>query len=161
MNVVEQPILSYAGFWIRLWANIIDSVLLCVILFPVLIGIYGTDYLTSSTLSHGPLDFLLSWVFPAVATILFWKFKQATPGKMAVGARVVDARTGQSASTGQLIGRYIGYYPSTFALFMGFVWIGIDKRKQGWHDMLASTVVVRSPRRQPAPVHFDEPPTAP
>jgi uncharacterized RDD family membrane protein YckC len=156
MNVVEEPTLSYAGFWIRLWANLIDSILILMIIFPVLIGIYGMDYLTSSQMSHGVLDFMLSWVFPAVATILFWKFKGATPGKMAIGARIVDARTGQPASTAQLIGRYIGYYPSMLALCMGYVWIGIDKRKQGWHDMLASTVVIRRPSR-PLPVQFDVP----
>jgi uncharacterized RDD family membrane protein YckC len=66
---------------------------------------------------------------------------------MAVGARIVDARTGGRPSTGQLIGRYFAYYVSILPLMLGFIWVAFDARKQGWHDKLANTVVVRATRR--------------
>ena len=67
------------------------------------------------------MGFLLSWVFPAVAVVLFWVAKQATLGKMAIGATIVDANTGNAPGTGQLIGRYLGYYVSMIPLFLGFL----------------------------------------
>jgi uncharacterized RDD family membrane protein YckC len=56
----------------------------------------------------------------------------------------VDEKTGGKPSTGQLIGRYLGYYVSILPLMLGIIWVGIDKRKQGFHDKLAGTLVVRS-----------------
>jgi len=90
-----------------------------------------------------------------MAVITFWLMKQATPGKMAVSARIVDAATGNPASTGQLIGRYFGYFVSFIPLGLGILWVAFDKRKQGWHDKLAGTVVVRNSHRGPEPVKFD------
>jgi uncharacterized RDD family membrane protein YckC len=72
---------------------------------------------------------------------------------MAISATIVDANTGKRPTTGQFIGRYLAYYVSMIPLFLGFFWIGIDARKQGWHDKLAGTVVVR-PRRGASTVHF-------
>ena len=81
---------------------------------------------------------------PAIAVILFWIYRQATPGKMAIGAKIVDAKTGGKPSTGQLIGRYLAYYVSIIPLFLGIIWVGIDARKQGFHDKLAGTLVIRA-----------------
>jgi uncharacterized RDD family membrane protein YckC len=71
---------------------------------------------------------------------------------MAIGARIVDAATGGKPTTGQLIGRYLAYYVSTLPFLIGFIWVGIDQRKRGFHDMLAGTVVVRA--RGPKAVKF-------
>jgi uncharacterized RDD family membrane protein YckC len=65
---------------------------------------------------------------------------------MAIGARIVDAKTGGKPATSQLVIRYLGYYVSTIPLFLGLIWVGFDPRKQGWHDKLAGTVVVRPSR---------------
>lgn len=145
--------LEYVGFWLRLWASIIDTVLMLVIIAPVVSWIYGADYWISGEIIQGPADFLITWVLPAVAVVLFWIYRQATPGKMAIGARIVDATTGDKPSTGQLIGRYFAYYVSTLPLLIGFIWVGIDKRKRGFHDLLAQTVVVRT--KGPKAVKFD------
>lgn len=153
-NGVER--VAYAGFWIRLWASVIDSVLACMIILPILFRVYGRDYLDATSFIQGPTDFLLNWVFPALATVLFWTYRQATPGKLAIRARVVDAQTGQKPSTGQLIGRYFGYYLSTIPFLLGFFWVAFDERKQGWHDKLAGTVVVRVVGAGYQPVTFDE-----
>lgn len=136
----------YAGFWTRVVAAIVDTLVWAVIGVPILWAAYGPQTFESDKFVEGPVDFLVSWVFPAVATILFWVYKQATPGKMAIGARVVDARTGAPASTGQYVGRYFAYFISAIPLGLGFLWVAWDARKQGWHDKLAGTVVVRRRR---------------
>ena len=136
--------LEYVGFWARVGASIIDTILMLVIVAPLLTWIYGAEYWVTERYIVGPADVLLNWVLPAIAVILFWIYRQATPGKMAIHARIVDAKTGGKPSTGQLIGRYLGYYVSVIPLMLGIIWVGIDKRKQGWHDKLAGTLVVRA-----------------
>ena len=145
---------EYVGFWARVGASVIDSILMFIIIWPVVTAVYGTGYWLDTAFIKGPVDFLLNWVFPAVAVILFWIAKQATPGKMAISARIVDAETGKAPSNGQLIVRYLGYYVSMFPLFLGIVWVAFDPRKQGWHDKIAGTVVVRPKFRGPQPVVF-------
>jgi uncharacterized RDD family membrane protein YckC len=152
---VQNSDLEYAGFWIRAWASVIDSVLVCIIVYPVLTGIYGWGYWGADGLVQGPLDFLVSWIGPAIAIVLFWVARQATPGKMAISARIVDAKTGAKPSAGQLVVRYLGYYVSMIPLFLGILWIAFDPRKQGWHDKLAGTVVVRKRSKATAPVRFE------
>lgn len=138
--------LEYVGFWARTGAAVIDSILMLLIIVPAIYWIYGPQYFETPEAIAGPADVLLNWVFPAIAVILFWVYRQATPGKMVVGARIVDAITAQPPSKGQLIGRYVGYYVSMIPLLLGIIWIAFDARKQGWHDKLAGTVVVRRRR---------------
>jgi uncharacterized RDD family membrane protein YckC len=152
---MERSDLEYVGFWPRAAAMIIDTLLLGVICWPLLSAVYGPRYWTSGGLIKGPADFFISWIFPAAATLLFWQFRQATPGKMAISARIVDASTGRAPSTGQFVGRYVGYFASILPFCVGLLWVGLDQRKQGWHDKLANTVVVRLKNRGPAAVRFD------
>ena len=147
--------LEYVGFWARVGASLIDGILLGVIIWPILTAFYGESYWSSEQFVQGPMDFLLSLVFPAVAVIVFWVLKQATPGKMAVSAKIVDAKTGGAPTTGQCIGRYFSYFLAGLPLGLGIIWVAFDARKQGWHDKLAGTVVVRQKNRQPKPVSFD------
>lgn len=146
--------LEYAGFWLRVGAALIDTILVSLIIWPVLTAVYGMDYWSGEQLIQGPVDFLVSWVLPAVAVILFWLARQATPGKMAVGARIVDAKTGGKPTTARLLIRYLGYYVAMLPLFIGILWVAFDPRKQGWHDKMAGTVVVRRKGGTAAPVRF-------
>jgi uncharacterized RDD family membrane protein YckC len=146
--------LEYVGFWARVWASIIDTVLMIAVIVPVLFVIYGKERLADGITLTGFTEFLFSYVLPAIAVIAFWSAKQATPGKMAIGAIIVNAKTGQPPSMKQHIVRYLGYFISTFFLCLGFIWVGLDKRKQGWHDKLAGTVVVRPKNRGIEPVRF-------
>lgn len=141
---------EYVGFWARFGATLIDTVLLCAVIWPPLYAIYGTSYWTGTEFVRGLPDLLLSWVLPAVVVIAFWVKTQATPGKMAVSARIVDADSGGKPSTKQMIGRYFGYFISTLPLGLGFLWVAFNRRKQGWHDLLAGTVVVRRKQSDPA-----------
>jgi uncharacterized RDD family membrane protein YckC len=156
MLKMQEQGMEYAGFWIRTWASIIDTILIILITFPLLISIYGWAYFDEGKdLIVGPADFLISWVLPAIVVVIFWMYKQATPGKMAVSAKIVDATTGQPASTAQLVGRYFAYFVSMIPLFLGVFWIAFDKRKQGWHDKLAGTVVIKKVNTGPEPVRFN------
>jgi uncharacterized RDD family membrane protein YckC len=150
---VDSPELEYVGFWLRFWAFIIDSILAMIILVPIVRAYRGDDYWLDIYADTSPSGVLVQWVLPALAVLIFWVTRQATPGKMAIGASIVDADTGKRPTTAQFLGRYLAYYVSTIPLFLGFIWIGIDARKQGWHDKLAGTVVVRA-RRGGATVQF-------
>ncbi len=147
--------LEYVGFWLRVGAALIDTLLVLIVCLPLMAAIYGKDYWMSDALIRGPADVLINWVLPAIAIVTFWVYRQATPGKIAISARIVDAKTGAKPSTGQLIGRYAGYYVAMLPFMVGILWVAFDLRKQGWHDKLAGTVVVR-PRRHhgPVPVTF-------
>jgi uncharacterized RDD family membrane protein YckC len=149
--------LEYAGFWVRVGASLIDTVLLLMVTMPLLIWIYGWDYFDPARtgLFAGTADFLLSWLMPAIAIVAFWIYRSATPGKMMLSVKIVDASTGQPLRPGQSILRYVGYFVATVPLCLGLVWVAFDPRKQGWHDKLAGTVVVRSARRGPLPVTFE------
>jgi glyoxylate carboligase len=85
---IDETHYEYVGIWARAWASVIDSVLVCVIVYPALTMIYGREYFSTSSLIKGPADFLLQWVLPAVAIIVFWTARQATPGKMAIHAKI-------------------------------------------------------------------------
>jgi uncharacterized RDD family membrane protein YckC len=156
--------LEYVGFWVRVLASLIDTALLALALWPLghllyrSIRLPSPDWdpngpaaidLTQLHLQFSASDWVLQVALPAVVVILFWMTRQATPGKMLFGARVVDAASGLPPSLWQACVRYLGYYISALFLCMGFIWVGIDPRKQGWHDKLAHTIVVR--RRRPVP----------
>lgn len=141
--------IEYGGFWIRTGAAIIDSILVAIVSAPILTVFYGTDYWLSEQRYQGVVDVSLSYLFPVVAVLVFWIYKSATPGKMLTNLTIVDAKTGEKPTTGQFIGRYLAYYVSIIPLLLGIIWVGIDKRKQGWHDKLAGTVVIRSQITKP------------
>lgn len=133
---------KYAGFWVRVGAALIDSLLVIALTFPILWSVYGSEYFKSEKIINGFWDFIVSWVFPAVAVIVFWIYRSATPGKIALGLKIIDAETGHNPSTGKCVIRYLGYYVSTIPFFLGLIWVAFDKKKQGWHDKLAGTYVV-------------------
>lgn len=148
--------LEYAGFWPRVRAALIDTVLLMLITFPLVTAIYGWSYWQNEAMIAGPADFLISYVLPAVITLALWTKLAATPGKMAIRATIVDARTGGAPSTGQFVVRYLGYFIAAIPLLLGILWVALDPRRQGWHDKLAGTVVVRRKDGATAPVRFED-----
>ncbi|MHB8892355.1 MAG: RDD family protein [Candidatus Limnocylindrales bacterium] len=71
----------------------------------------------------------------------WWTHGGQTPGYRMMGLRVVREQDGGPITTGQAIGRLLGYIISAF-FYLGFIWILFDARRQGWHDKLAGTVVI-------------------
>jgi uncharacterized RDD family membrane protein YckC len=120
---------EYAGFGPRLLAAAIDGLIFFVVSVPL-----------------GVLFFELSPAMPLLAgaaAVAFWRRYGATPGKLAVGVRIVDARTGGTPATRRLILRLLCYVVSAAPLYLGFLWIVFDRRKQGWHDKIAGTLVIQ------------------
>ena len=137
----------YVGFWLRFWAFVVDSVVVTAILLPILWMAFGKSYFEINPASRSPVGALIELVLPAAAVVLFWIYRSATPGKMIIHARIVDAQTGEPPGKLQCVIRYLGYYVSIFSLGIGFLWIAFDPRKQGWHDKIARTLVISdSPR---------------
>lgn len=139
---------QYAGFWIRFGAAIIDTIVLLIVIGIPLTLIYGSGYWLAEESMQGVWDAILNYIFPFVATLWFWRKFAATPGKMVLNLKIVDAKTGGEPSTGQYVGRYFGYFVSMIPIFLGYIWVGIDKRKQGFHDKLAGTVVIKADKEE-------------
>jgi uncharacterized RDD family membrane protein YckC len=136
-TTIDLSAVEYVGFWRRFVANFIDGFLIMLLLIPLVILFMGDS---QETEGGGNLLFTL---LQMGIIITFWVYKSATPGKMLMSAYIVDANTGDKPSTGQFIIRYLMYFVSTIVLFLGFIWIAFDSRKQGWHDKVAGTVVIR------------------
>ena len=153
-GVASEP--QYVGFWARFLAMIIDSLWLTLIMAVVIIAFFGQEFMAATMMTPESSaemaaatgagaagGLLVQLLLPALLVVAFWIYKSATPGKMVISAEIVDARSLGKPSTGQLIVRYIGYYISSFILGLGFLWVAFDKRKQGWHDKIAGTLVVK------------------
>ena len=133
---------DYAGFWQRAAAFVIDALIVTVILTPLMVVVFGMRRISLDPSEHA-WD-LLALVAIALAVIAFWRFGGATPGKVALGVKIVDAASGGPPPAGRLALRFLGYFVSALPLYLGFLWIAVDRRKQGWHDKIARTVVINS-----------------
>lgn len=142
MSLTPNTDFEYVGFWPRVGASFIDGLLMSLVQWPLMIAWYGWAELFDPERTVGAFDLILSLAM-ILLVIGFWVAKEATPGKMLVHAKIVDAKTGNHPSTGQYVGRYFAYMLSALPFGLGFLWVAFDPRKQGWHDKLAGTVVVR------------------
>jgi uncharacterized RDD family membrane protein YckC len=146
------PGVRFAGHGGRLVAYIVDSIILSVVATVVAIAL---GVLTAAFASAGS-DALavLSGIGIFVALIAvslgyfpwFWARGGATPGMRLFRLRVVRDADGGPISGGQAILRLIGFWVSSFVLYLGFIWILIDSRRRGWHDLIAGTVVIELDR---------------
>jgi uncharacterized RDD family membrane protein YckC len=147
----------YAGFWVRVGANTLDLLWLAAVNVAVRVAT-GQPMPTSIVVSSGPAAMgvgvvemgassspadLFSVIFPPLAIIGFWITLGATPGKMICRLRIVDEATGGRPTAWQCIGRYVTGLLAFACVGIGYIWIAIDKRHQGWHDKLVRTLVVR------------------
>nr|MDA3807063.1 RDD family protein [Thiomicrorhabdus sp.] len=99
MESPELPeAIEYAGFWIRVMATLIDSVIVMIITLPIITAIYGEVPRDGYTYLQGGWDLVINYLFPAVAVIVFWIYKSATPGKLLTKISIVDAKTGGKPS---------------------------------------------------------------
>lgn len=146
---VAQPGL-HAGFWLRVVAYAIDGLILTVAFALVYFGLGGAGdawplvpRVEMSLLGAWPslwlLVVLIPWVYYAAfeASAL-----QATPGKLALGLRVVD-EYGQRIGFARATGRFFGKFVSGLALDVGYLLAAWTPRKQALHDLMAGCCVVR------------------
>ncbi|MDX1492160.1 MAG: RDD family protein [Pseudohongiellaceae bacterium] len=128
----------YAGFNIRLLASLIDSVLITLLLsplLPLLIGEAANDPLSIANI-------FVSTIIALGVTLVFWKYRSATPGKIILGLKIIDEASGGKPSSRQLVVRYLSYYVSLLGFGLGFLLIPMDTKKRGWHDKIAGTLVI-------------------
>ncbi|MDH3948054.1 MAG: RDD family protein [Gammaproteobacteria bacterium] len=135
--------IQYAGFWRRLLAFILDSFLFYAVVAPLLMLSYWSSEQVGVFAIYGIADFLLTTLLPVVLIIGFWIKLSATPGKLLLDCKVVDAKTLQPLGWKKALLRCLAYVVSALPVYLGFVWIAFDKRKQGLHDKLAGTLVLQ------------------
>ena len=146
MSNTQFNFVEYAGFGRRLLAAIIDTVVLGIVAAALHFLLFGDSELG---IHIGPDGFNVQsnrgWIeqlFFLFITVIMWMKFLGTPGKLLLGCHVVDANTHKPLKLGQAILRYVAYFVSILPLCLGFFWIIWDKRKQGFHDKIAGTVVV-------------------
>ena len=155
----EGIALEFAGFWRRLGAYFIDFIALSIvysILAPfqwfgfVAFWDVGDIFNTPVwfTLPYLIFGNLLSLLIGVAYFVAFWVWRGQTPGKMALSIKLIRT-DGSKVTLGAALLRYLGYIVSTVIFFIGFIWIAFDSRKQGIHDKIANTYVVRLPRLRP------------
>lgn len=141
---------SYAGFWIRFAAALIDGLILAIPMAVVALLVdpngFNVNVSVGASPRQDPLVNLLSTLLGvAYYGLLEGGVTGQTLGKKAMGIRVVDADTfAPGIGTGRGIGRYFARYLSAFACLVGYLWMLWDPRKQTWHDKLVRTCVVRT-----------------
>ncbi len=160
---------TYAGFWWRFLAYLIDDILVSFATFIVFAPVwtimgfslfrmsdwYDRDWDFYSGVDPGTCQFIGSVVGLAILTALLataftWLYYalmesskyQATLGKMAVGARVTDLE-GNRISFARATGRYFGKIISGMILMIGYIMAGFTEKKQALHDMIANTLVIK------------------
>ncbi len=155
---MDQPIVTYAGFWKRFVAYLIDYIVLSAagaLVVLVIGGIFGLSILSAFS---GDADSTVAIIAAAASAIMLaiagvmiagWLYyalmesstNQATLGKMALGIKVTDLN-GNRISFGKATGRYFGKIVSGMILYIGFIMAGFTEKKQALHDMMAGCLVV-------------------
>ncbi len=143
---------QYAGFWLRFVAAIIDTLVgtaisfVIVMLFAILVvvgfsggGAKGEQMLMFVPLISMLLCLIVSWLYFALGEASRW---QATPGKKVLGLCVTDLN-GAPIGFGRASGRFWGKLISYVILYIGFMMAGWTEKKQGLHDIMAGTLVIR------------------
>ncbi len=144
----------YAGFWIRFVAVVIDSIILTIIAFIVnlplrlIIGLGAIDVANTGSVAGLGAVFAATGVLILINTAIsvayhayFWSTRGATPGKMALGLKIIRA-DGGSLSVGLAIGRYLAYILDFFTIYIGFIIAGFDSEKRALHDRICDTRVI-------------------
>ena len=129
---------NYAGFGIRFVAYLVDVIILMVIVFVIgfvfaLAGMGNSPILTA-------LMYLLGFGY----LIYFTGSTGQTLGKKALGIKVVKVGTNKNPDyVGAFLREVVGKFISGLILFLGYFWVIWDDKKQGWHDKIAGTVVIK------------------
>jgi len=155
-----MAVYKFAGFWRRLIAYTVDNTIIIVVFFILSLVIsaafiFGLMYGNSSNVLAGWTDpaHITAITIMATAAYLilslayftyFHGIKGRTPGKMLLGLQVLTTE-GKPVGFGLAFLRSVGYVVSSI-FYIGFLWAAFDRRKQGWHDKIAGTVVIILPR---------------
>jgi uncharacterized RDD family membrane protein YckC len=137
-------VFSYAGFWKRFAAWLLDAIILFVIglaidlAFDFLYYLVSFPFIVYAVISYSLLVFFTSLLY---YSIFESSSHQATPGKMALGIIVTDI-AGQRISFGRAVGRDLSKIISILTLGIGYLIVGFTDEKRGLHDYIAGTLVI-------------------
>ena len=135
ITTFNTDIPDFAGFWVRLFARLIDE-LFVTLVFGMLVSIIGMSDFTAFALVIINFSYF----------VLMTKSRGQTLGKMALGIQVVDS-SGNIPSVGTILLREIPCkILSALPLYLGYAWAGWDDKKQAWHDHLSKTFVIKKPK---------------
>lgn len=139
IKIFTEAPLVYAGFWERFAASFIDAIILCVVYLCnlFLFGDLNRELNVGFSLANMLVTIVYFAAFESSA-------RQGTFGKQAMRLKVTDMN-GNRISFLNAIGRYLGKFLSQFILFIGYLMMIWDDKKQCLHDRLARTLVVKSP----------------
>ena len=142
------PTVTYSGFWRRVAAYFIDSIILAIPsnIISLAFSAGSTGAFSGAGVSLGA-SLAATLVNMAIAVTYFAYFdgtRGQTVGKMALSIKVIDMDNGDVIGVPRGIGRYFAKLLSGLALGLGFLWMLWDPRKQTWHDKLVRSVVVRT-----------------
>jgi uncharacterized RDD family membrane protein YckC len=145
----KQNLAEKAGFFIRFTAYFIDSVVvsLCTLFLLltllILMNFFSNNNASISEVLNSVLIpfYFSSFFLKCFYFTFFHSYNGQTVGKLICGIRVV-AMKGKNISIFKSLVRFFGYYLSLYCLGLGFLWVLVDKNRQGWHDKLAGSIVV-------------------
>jgi uncharacterized RDD family membrane protein YckC len=148
-QILDSPInrtgeLQYAGFWIRVAATLIDSLILgCVIGVAV-----GISFALAGSADGAVGAVILIYLVAIVGGVGYYvvlesSAKQATFGKQAMGIKV-GKQDGERITAMNALGRTLGRWLSGAIFYIGYIMVAFDAKKQGLHDKLANTYVFYS-----------------
>lgn len=156
-----------ATFSDRLFASALDTVLILMLFSPALLslskllhggrtlydvlqqtpqyqmGDYAGALASSTYIWHFLLENLVNFGIMGLLVVYLWMYSSMTPGKWLLRMRIVDQKTYKKPTNKQFIVRYLSYFVSTVPLGLGFFAVAWDKKKQGWHDKIAGTLVIK------------------
>lgn len=142
---------EFAGLWRRNLASSVDTLLLLPVFALVhLVVMWSADggllQLPEPRSTRFIAYFGLQLLVPMLLTVWCWCRYGTTPGKYVFQLRVVDARTGGRLAWDMAMLRYVGYVVSALPLGLGFLWADLEPQKQTWHDKMALSLVLYTPR---------------
>jgi|TARA_R100001224_G_scaffold67251_1_gene40553 uncharacterized RDD family membrane protein YckC len=150
----QQMEFNHGGFWLRLAAAIIDTIItqLGLTIIGVIIGIFVGIFMGAAGSPMGDIEMIAGGIGYAIGIIGQWLYFtifeisgwMATPGKKILGLQVTDLN-GQQIGFGRANGRYWGKIVSALILMIGFIMIAFTDKKQGLHDIMAGTLVIKKP----------------
>jgi uncharacterized RDD family membrane protein YckC len=134
-NAVATPAVNRGGFWVRTGAYILDSII-------AFIG--GAIGYFVGSIVDASLGLLLYYVIAIGYFVYFWSAGGGqTLGMKALNLKVVRT-DGSQLTIMQAVIRYIGVIVASIPLCIGLIWVAFDENKQGWHDKIAGTYVIRT-----------------
>ena len=144
------PGVRWAGYGARLIAYIVDGILVgvAVLVAIIVLALVAGALSNSGSDTAAGLTGLFILLAVPVITIgyfpYFWARGGQTPGMRMVRIRVVRDRDGGPLTGGQAVIRLIGLWIAGAVFYLGYIWVFIDGRRRGWHDLIAGTVVIEA-----------------